>query len=71
MLDFLGETSLLGKFDIVRVDLQPSEEYKSVSFYYNIRSFYNIFYARAGQNAHTVQYPVIPWFMFILVPFVP
>ena len=29
--DILGETNLLGKFDIVRVDLQPTEEYKSVS----------------------------------------
>ena len=28
---FAGENTLSGKFDIIRVDLQPSEEYKSVS----------------------------------------
>ena len=28
----VGESSLSGKFDIIRVDLQASEQYKSVSF---------------------------------------
>lgn len=26
-----GETELPGKFDVIRIDLQPSEQYKSVS----------------------------------------
>ena len=31
LLFFAGETNLSGKFDIVRIDLHPSEQYKSVS----------------------------------------
>jgi hypothetical protein len=26
-----GETSLAGKYDIIRIDVQPTEQYKSVS----------------------------------------
>lgn len=33
-----GENSLPGKYDIVKVDLQPSEQYKSVSPSYVIHT---------------------------------
>jgi len=33
----LGEADLQGRYDVVRVELQPSEQYKSVCSYKNCR----------------------------------